>query len=261
MTGHGIGEKAVFLFRPRADVVYDERRSVRRLPVAHDHDVRKPSADFDSHKVARLVVGRSLGCLETPALSFKVALKVGYAAVVDVGVGLLEPPVLRILREAAFHVLMDKFLKIDLPRVAQRANDHVRANARRAWHVTARIAEFSICRIVAHRHANLFARRRDDVDVVRPRLRHQRDHRREKRRHHHFLHRRFPFIDNWYWYWQHFRILTAVALAKVVGNISRRFVQMVSWVAPFDKSILSEYHLSPMGTIPQTITPDYYYLT
>ena len=32
--------------------------------------------------------------------------------------------------------------------------------------------------------------------------------------------------------WQHFHILTAVALAKVVGNILRRFVQRVSWVVP-----------------------------
>ena len=47
------------------------------------------------------------------------------------------------------------------------------------------------------------------------------------------LHSCFPFIDNWYWYWQHFHILTAVALAKEVGNISKRFVQRVSWGEPF----------------------------
>ena len=129
VSGQGIGEKAVFLFRSRADVVYDERRSVCRLFVAHDHDVRKPSSDDDGHEIARFVVGRLLSRLEAPTIPLEEALEVRHTAMVDVGVCPLEPPLLRVLREVGLHVLMDEFLQIDLPCIAQRAYDYVRADA------------------------------------------------------------------------------------------------------------------------------------
>ena len=107
----------------------DERRSICRLFVAHDHDVRKPSADDDGHEITRFVVGRLLGRLEAPAFPLEEALEVRYTAMVDVGVCPLEPPLLRILREVGLHVLMDEFLQINLPRIAQRPYNHIRTYA------------------------------------------------------------------------------------------------------------------------------------
>ena len=40
MPGEGIGEEAVLLLRTGSDVVDDERGSISRLAVAHDHDMR-----------------------------------------------------------------------------------------------------------------------------------------------------------------------------------------------------------------------------
>ena len=70
-----------------------------------------------------------------------------------------------------------------------------------------------------------------------------RDHHYEPHRHHHFLHRRFPFIDNWNWSWQHFhngnisRSPLARGMRRGSPCAERRstslFVQMVSWVATF----------------------------
>ena len=54
------------------------------------------------------------------------------------------------------------------------------------------------------------------------------------------LHRRFPFIGNWYWYWQHFH----------TGNISRRFVQMVSWGCSLNCRSGGLHHRHPRKTCP-----------
>ena len=66
---------------------------------------------------------------------------------------------------------MDEFLQIDLARVAQRANYHVRADAARPRNISVRILEAHIRGVVSDRNADLLPRRGNYVGVVRPRHR------------------------------------------------------------------------------------------
>ena len=62
---------------------------------------------------------------------------------------------------------MHKLLQVDLPRVAQRPDDDVRANAALPRHVAARIANLPICRVVSDGDANLTPRRCHDIGLDR----------------------------------------------------------------------------------------------
>src|SRR5688572_18842929 len=53
VTDDLVAEEHVFLARAGADVVDDERRAGRRLPVAHDADVQDAAAEIPGHDIAR----------------------------------------------------------------------------------------------------------------------------------------------------------------------------------------------------------------
>ena len=167
MPGEGIGEEAVLLLRTGSDVVDDERRSVSRLAIAHDHDMRKASRDQAGHEVSGLVVGRLLRHRKRPALALEEALQVRNAPMVDVAVGRLESPVLRVGVEVSLHVLVDEPLQIAPLRIAHRTDHHIDADALFARNVPVRIGELLIGRHIAHRHADLRTGRRDEREVVR----------------------------------------------------------------------------------------------
>ena len=167
MPGEEIGEEAVLLLRTGPDIVNDERRSVSGFAVAHDHDVRKTAGDRTGHEVAGLVVGRILLHRKRPPLPLEEALQVRNAPVVDVAVGRLESPVLRVGVEVSLHVLVDEPLQIAPLRIAHRPDHHIDADALLARNISVRIGELLIGRHIAHRDANLRTGRRDEREVVR----------------------------------------------------------------------------------------------
>ena len=167
MPSEWIGEEAVLLLCSGPDVVDDERRSVGGFAVAHDHDVRKTTGDRTGHEIAGLVVGGFLRHRKRPPLPFEEALQVRNAPMVDVAVGRLESPVLRIRIEVRLHVFVDELLQIAPLRIAHRTDHHIDADALFARNVPVRIGELLIGRHIAHRHADLRTGRRDEREVVR----------------------------------------------------------------------------------------------
>ena len=129
----------------------DERGSISRLAVAHDHDMRKASRDQAGHEVSGLVVGRLLRHRKRPALALEEALQVRNAPVVDVSVRRLEAPVLRIGIEVRLHVFVDELLQIAPLRIAHRTDHHIDADALLARNISVRIGELLIGRHIAHR--------------------------------------------------------------------------------------------------------------
>ena len=95
---------------------------------------------------------------ETGALAVPVDFQIGHPAVIDVGVGVIQPPVPRIGREGASHIFVHQTLQINAPRVTGGANDNIRAHTDADRNVAVRIADRPISRIITLGNADLTSR-------------------------------------------------------------------------------------------------------
>ena len=121
--------------------------------------MRQAAAKAHGHEVAGLPVLAPSGRLPLEALALEIAFEVRHAAMVDVPVGAREAPDLRIVRERRFHVLVHQHLQVHVERVAVGADNNVRAHARSAVDIPARIIQRHIGRVIAGGDADLPARR------------------------------------------------------------------------------------------------------
>ena len=87
-------------------------------------------------------------------MSLEIASEVGNAAVVDIPVWPVEPPMIWILGEVLAHIFMNRFLQIE-SNGPKGTNDDIRTHACGFRDVSARVAQFNVAGIVAHRDANL----------------------------------------------------------------------------------------------------------
>lgn len=156
MSGNGIAVEDVVFAGSQTDIV-DNQGSVSDFAVGDDADVGAVAFKLPSHNVACLIIR----ILYRLALACEISHEVGYAAVVDVGIGLFQAPTVGIGGEVPAHILMDKFLQIHIL-VAQGADDDVGAYAFFHRYVTHRIFEFGIGRVITQGLADLVARRLDD---------------------------------------------------------------------------------------------------
>lgn len=123
-----------------------------RALIDHDANVGYASAEIPRHQVSRGVVEGARSDRQSLSFALEEHHKIGNAAVVDVGVGMVEAPTLlvRILREVLQHVFVNFFLQIDSQR-AVRTNDFVGADTGICRHVAAGIWNVNVCGNVADR--------------------------------------------------------------------------------------------------------------
>jgi len=105
-------------------------------------------------RFARLEIGRLAAERQHGAMTAEIGFEVGNPAMVDIGVGRLEPPVARIVRPARPHVLVDAFLQIDAA-LAVGTDDDVRADATIRRDIAAGIGQLAVTAILEDGDADL----------------------------------------------------------------------------------------------------------
>lgn len=155
-------EERVFLLCAGPDVMDHEGHAAGVAAVGDEHDMGAIAGDQAGDDVAGLEGGGLGGKREHPALAFEIGLQVGHATMVDIAVGALEPPALRVEAEVRPHVLVDESLEIERVRGAKGADHHVGADPGFRRHVASRIIELPVGGIVAGGLAHLGSRGRDE---------------------------------------------------------------------------------------------------
>ena len=114
MPGDWKAEEHILKPGPCPDVVDDQRARVLVIPVlGDDGDMGQVSGEHHGDDVARLIIRRVITCWQGGTVSFEIGPQVGYAAVVDVGVGLCQAPLPGIRGKIRPHVIVYAFLQID----------------------------------------------------------------------------------------------------------------------------------------------------
>ena len=81
---------------------------------------------------------------------------------VDVGIGFLQTPDSWVCGKGSFHILMHKFLEIDLGCIAQRSNHDIRTNPLLNGQVTIGIRQTNVRGIITYCFPDLAAGGRND---------------------------------------------------------------------------------------------------
>lgn len=115
MSGDGVGKEAIFLFRPGANVVYDQWafRAWYKL-IRYYADVWERALQHPGHNIAGLIVGRVVARAQALAVSVEKGCQVRNPAVIDVGVWSRQAPSCWVAAEAREHVLVHSLLQIDI---------------------------------------------------------------------------------------------------------------------------------------------------
>jgi hypothetical protein len=150
-------EEAGFFLGAAADVVDDVGCVVGGLAVGDDHDVREFARDGAGDEVTGEVVGFVGAGGEGVALAIEVGAEVGDAAVVDVGVGFGEVPLLGIFGEVAGHVFVEELLEVLVEGGTEGADDDVGADAAVEGDVAVGVGDFGVGGVVGEGFADLGA--------------------------------------------------------------------------------------------------------
>jgi hypothetical protein len=114
VSGYRKIEEAVFQLRTLPDVVhYLVPFPIRTLAVGHNGDVGSIGRYDRGYEVSRFVIAGSARDRKRASSTGKKSLKIQDPAMVNVGIGLLLSPSLRIKIEIGPHVLVHQLLQID----------------------------------------------------------------------------------------------------------------------------------------------------
>lgn len=157
MSGDREGKQDIFLDRPGANIVDDQRRPRFRTPLGNDADVGNSDRQAPCHQIARQIsTGIGADGRDLPLSGEELGL-IGNAAVVDARIGPGQLPKFRINRPMAPHILVYPLLQVD-PELTVGPHDDIGAYPSVHRHVATRIGKRNVPAVIEFGDANLLAR-------------------------------------------------------------------------------------------------------